>query len=50
MSNILLIYIISIITTKIGFIESVIKFSIEINDEIFTLEHNDINKKKFLYM
>ena len=43
MSNILLIYIISIITTKIGFIESVIKFSIEINDEIFTLEHNDIN-------
>jgi len=43
MSNILLIYIISIISTKIGFIESVIKYSIEINDEIFTLDHNDIN-------
>ena len=39
----ILIYITIIIISKIDFINSVIKFSIEVNNEIYTLDHNDIN-------
>ena len=44
MSNFLLIYILIIlITFQICFINSIIKFTIEINNEIYTLDHDDIN-------
>ena len=43
MSNYLLIYLSIIIIFKIDFINSVIKFSIEINNKIYTLDHDDIN-------
>ena len=39
----ILIYLSIIIISKIDFINSVIKFSIEVNNEIYTLDHNDIN-------
>ena len=39
----ILIYLSIIIICKIDFINSVIKFSIEVNNEIYTLDHNDIN-------
>jgi len=43
MSNYLLLYITIITLYKIDFIKSVIKFSIEINNEIYTLDHDEIN-------
>ena len=44
MSNFILIYItITIISIEFGLINSIIKFTIEINNEIFTLDHDDIN-------
>ena len=43
MSNYLLIYLAIITLYKIDFIKSVIKFSIEINNEIYTLDHDEIN-------
>ena len=50
MSNYILIYItITIILIKINFIKSVIKFTIEINNEIFTLDHNDINNNTQIF-